>query len=81
MLKWKFSALHILLLELWYKKLYHEYKTSPVRVFCEKYNISHHTAKKVFGPKMTPSKKIIVKILRQEWDARRIREIADSNIL
>lgn len=64
-----------------YKNIYREYKKTPVREFCKKYRISAHTATKIFGPKISRTKKRVIIILKNEGDTRSIREIAVSNLL
>ncbi|MGP1582955.1 MAG: hypothetical protein ACTTH6_01865 [Candidatus Altimarinota bacterium] len=80
-MKGKFSNFHQKIYIVGYKVLYTEYKTTKIRDFCEKYKISHHTAKKIFGPKMTKSKKRMVEILKKEGEQGKVREIAERNIL
>lgn len=76
-----FSKIHNVIQEEWYAKIFVEYKTSRVRDFCGKYHVCAKTLQKIFGPKMTPSKKRMVEILKNEWMSGKVREIAEKNIL
>lgn len=80
-MKGNYSHIHFFIAQYGYEALYKEYKSLQVRVFCQKYHVCNKTMQKIFGPKMSPSKKRMVEILRQEWDTRKIREIANENIL
>ena len=66
LMKGNYSHIHFFIAKYGYDAIYKEYKSVQVRTFCQKYHVCNKTIQKIFGPKMSPSKKRMVEIMRQE---------------
>ena len=66
LMKGNYSHIHFFIAKYGYEAIYKEYKSIQVRTFCQKYHVCNKTIQKIFGPKMSPSKKRMVEIMRQE---------------